>query len=56
MNVWEVLQIVLTAFEIGMCFWLCDSLIYNGEFVKNSNNMEPTVYIFLMDNVHCSNF
>lgn len=34
MNVWELLQAVVTAFETGMCVWLCDTLIYNGEFVR----------------------
>lgn len=34
MNVWELLQAVLTAFETGMCVWLCDTLIYNGELVR----------------------
>lgn len=34
MNVWELFQAVVTAFETGMCVWLCDTLIYNGEFVR----------------------
>lgn len=34
MNVWELLQAVVTACETGMCVWLCDTLIYNGEFVR----------------------
>jgi hypothetical protein len=34
MSIWELLQVVLTAFEIGMCIWLCDALVYNGEIVK----------------------
>lgn len=34
MNIWELLQAVVTAFETGMCVWLCDTLIYNGEFVR----------------------
>ncbi len=35
MSIWELLQVVLTAFEIGMCLWLCDALVYNGEFVRD---------------------
>lgn len=35
MIIWELLQIVLTAFEIWMCLWLCDVLVYNGEFVRD---------------------
>ncbi len=36
MNIWGLLQVVLTAFEIGMCIWLCDALVYNGEIKKDS--------------------
>lgn len=36
MSIWELLQVVLTAFEIGMCIWLCDALVYNGEIVKEN--------------------
>ncbi len=35
MSIWELLQVVLTAFEIGMCLWLCDALVYNGEFIRD---------------------
>ena len=36
MNIWGLLQVVLTAFEIGMSIWLCDALVYNGEIVKDN--------------------
>ena len=36
MSIWELLQVLLTAFEIGMCIWLCDALVYNGEIVKEN--------------------
>lgn len=33
-SIWEVLQFVLTAFEIGVCIWICDVVVYDGELVK----------------------
>lgn len=34
MNIWGILQILLTAFETGLCIWTCDMVVYDGELVK----------------------
>lgn len=36
MSIWEGIQIVLTIFEIGMCIWICDAVVYDGEVVKEN--------------------
>lgn len=36
MSIWEGLQIVLTIFEVGMCIWICDVVVYDGEVLKRS--------------------
>lgn len=36
MSIWEGIQIVLTILEIGMCIWLCDAVVYDGEAVKGN--------------------
>lgn len=47
MIIWELLQIVLTAFEIWMCLWLCDVLVYNGEFVRDRKGYLAGSILFL---------
>lgn len=34
MNIWGILQILLTAFETGLCILTCDMVVYDGELVK----------------------
>lgn len=49
MSIWELLQVVLTAFEIGMCIWLCDALVYNGEIVKeNKAYLAGSIVLFTL--------
>lgn len=36
MSIWEGLQIVLTIFEVGMCIWICDVVVYDGEVLKEN--------------------
>lgn len=33
-SIWDVLQFVLTAFEIGVCIWICDVVVYDGELLR----------------------
>lgn len=42
MNMWEIFQIFITAFEVGLCIWLCDILLYNCKFVR-----EHKVYVLV---------
>ena len=39
MSIWEFLQIVLTVFEVGMCIWVCDAVVYDGEAVKGNQGI-----------------
>ena len=39
MSIWEFLQIVLTVFEVGMCIWVCDAVVYDGEAVKGNQGL-----------------
>ncbi len=43
MSIWEFLQIVLTVFEVGMCIWVCDAVVYDGEAVKRNQSAVVTV-------------
>lgn len=36
MSIREGLQILLTIFEIGMCIWICDAVVYDGEVGKRN--------------------
>lgn len=36
MNIWGIFQIALTVFEVGMCLWICDVVVYDGERVKGN--------------------
>ncbi len=36
MSIWEGLQIVLTIFEVGICIWICDVVVYDGEVLKRN--------------------
>lgn len=36
MSIWEGLQIVLTIFEVGICIWICDVVVYDGEVLKEN--------------------
>jgi hypothetical protein len=42
MSIWEGIQIVLTIFEIGMCIWICDAVVYDGEVVKENKGIAAT--------------
>lgn len=48
-SIWDVLQFVLTAFEIGVCIWICDVVVYDGELLRKHKKytMITTVTIII---------
>lgn len=36
MTIWEILQLLLTIFEVSLCYWICDSLLEEGHLLNKS--------------------